>query len=315
MAFLLTTELTLPLGIVINSSFHVANSYLFQIGTFPSVMLSTNFLFFSKPILSYLPFFGSSMILPEENRKPKPKPKVSKLTFTLIAIFVIVHLLLPLRHHLYQGNVNWTMQGHLFSWRMMLNNEEVMMKIYRTEEDGKNLLLLSSDALALMQRQIKRMLTTPDMIPQLIHFLKKRDGGRYRYYVEAWKSLNSRLSFLSPSLLLKAPPWLFQIPIISGPISGSSTAPPTFQRSLSMNGFIHGSWIPFPIQTCIWTWLTRKKMSLLRKGCRECTLQTGLGWASRTSFSILFLETFILVFWWEMQPWGTRTPAKRGRRS
>ena len=49
-----------------------------------------------------------------------PNPKSQKLVLALLVAF---HLLVPLRHHYFKGEVAWTEEGHRFSWRMMLRSK------------------------------------------------------------------------------------------------------------------------------------------------------------------------------------------------
>ncbi|MGH8908404.1 MAG: HTTM domain-containing protein, partial [Egibacteraceae bacterium] len=41
----------------------------------------------------------------------------------LLGAYVAAQLLLPLRHHLYPGDVAWTEEGHRFAWRMKLRDK------------------------------------------------------------------------------------------------------------------------------------------------------------------------------------------------
>ena len=41
-------------------------------------------------------------------------------TKSILVILLILQLLIPLRHNLYEGELFWTEQGYKFSWRVML---------------------------------------------------------------------------------------------------------------------------------------------------------------------------------------------------
>ena len=43
----------------------------------------------------------------------------------VVFVFLIVQILVPLRLHLYEGDVKWTEYGHKFSWRMKLRTKRV----------------------------------------------------------------------------------------------------------------------------------------------------------------------------------------------
>src|ERR1044071_9007933 len=46
-----------------------------------------------------------------------------KLVAGLLAAYLVVQLLFPLRHYLYPGDVNWTEEGHNFAWHMKLRTK------------------------------------------------------------------------------------------------------------------------------------------------------------------------------------------------
>lgn len=89
-------------AVFILGAFHLSNSFLFDIDTFPYFMLATLPLFFA-------PQAG------ESSQPPRGRLR------TLLLALVVLQLFIPLRHHLIPGDVNWDRGGHRLAWRMMLN--------------------------------------------------------------------------------------------------------------------------------------------------------------------------------------------------
>jgi hypothetical protein len=122
--------------------FHLTNSFVWNIGTFPFAMLALTTVFFPGAprkitywmqclwarIMSYQVPTGPSIW-----KKPETAqiPNASRLRVTYFAAaFVIVQLALPFRHHLYPGHVDWTGEGHYFAWRMMLVQAHLQVSLY-----------------------------------------------------------------------------------------------------------------------------------------------------------------------------------------
>jgi len=148
--FLLAPTLR-PIGLLLALFFHLSNHFLFKIGTFPWVMMATSVLFIEQDTLSsifdkilsffteFIPKLTNSPISKTSAEKlPSESPtRMSRLLKGFLITYVVIQLLVPFRHWLYPGNVNWTLEGHQFSWRMMLNEEDVMMRI-DVEEKTRN---------------------------------------------------------------------------------------------------------------------------------------------------------------------------------
>lgn len=141
--FFLLSPTLLPLGLSMSMFFHLSNHFLFRIGTFPWVMMASNILFLnpetpSQYIVSACKkvkgIFTKSSAINADDASPghknnQQKPRMPKLLKGFLMTYFVLQLLIPFRHWLYPGNVNWTMEGHQFSWRMMLNEEAVIMRL------------------------------------------------------------------------------------------------------------------------------------------------------------------------------------------
>jgi hypothetical protein len=92
-----------------------------------------------------------------------------------LGAYVLVQVLLPLRHWLYPGNVSWTEEGHRFSWHMKLRRKAGEMTItVRDPASGRQWQI--DPAADLRDRQLRKLHTFPDMLLQYV--LYKRDELR-----------------------------------------------------------------------------------------------------------------------------------------
>ena len=77
------------------------------------------------------------------------------MTTTLLGIYVAFQLLVPLRHWLYPGDVNWTDEGHRFSWRMKLRYKERGQSTFTAYDAAGNIIPdLASYGFLLCQRDV-----------------------------------------------------------------------------------------------------------------------------------------------------------------
>lgn len=112
---------TRKVAVILFVLFNGINTLLFydvgEIGIFPLLMLSALILFFPrKDIQSFLAKrFNYNVSL---NKKDIEGGVLSKPAVFLLLFYVVIQLLLPIRHHLYEGNVDYTGEAQRFSWRM-----------------------------------------------------------------------------------------------------------------------------------------------------------------------------------------------------
>ncbi len=186
-------------------AFHITNAFLFSIGIFPWFSIAATALFFSpdwpRRFLARCCRFLSIGI--PHKLKPQhaistvtsPLQPVQHLVIALLSIYFGFQLLVPLRHHLYTGNVSWTEEGHLFSWMMKLRSKRAKGRFYATDPTTKKTWKINIlDKLTYKQR--KTMSTRPDMILTFSHFLanelRKQGYEKIEIRAEVWTSLNGR---------------------------------------------------------------------------------------------------------------------------
>jgi len=101
-----------------------------------------------------------------------------KLVAGLLAAYLGIQLVFPLRHYLYPGNVNWTEEGHNFSWHMKLRTKvgEAVFNVTHPRS-GQTWTIKPEDYLE--SHQVMKVITKPDLLVLFSHYLaeeKRREG-------------------------------------------------------------------------------------------------------------------------------------------
>ena len=91
---------------------------MFQIGIFPYLSLAFTIFFFEPETIRRI-FFKKKKAF---NSSDVNEPSFKKTLLWLAAIYFLVQLVLPIRHHFIKDDVLWTEEGHRMSWRMMLRS-------------------------------------------------------------------------------------------------------------------------------------------------------------------------------------------------
>ena len=176
---------TRALAIVLAVTFHLCNSWLFDIGVFPFLSIALSLLFVNpqwhRKILRLGPRSGQPAIAAPPNRW------IAGAVLTYLAL----QLLIPFRHLLYPGPVNWTEEGHRFAWHMMLRSKQG--DAYFIVKDPAGKLWRIDPREVLTRRQYVKMLGRPDMILQFAHYLRElADEVEVSIYAVSYVSLNGR---------------------------------------------------------------------------------------------------------------------------
>ncbi len=173
--------------------FHLLTALLFPIGMFPYIMIICTLIFFSEEFNEWI-----------NQRQPYTKvnkPSIAPIYLTALKWIFVLHfciqILLPLRSHLYTGNVFWTEQGFRFSWRVMLMEKGgVCVFTVKDPSNGQEWEVWNRDYLS--PNQIQQMSTQPDMIVQFAHYIRKvyQDKGIAEplVYADCMVTLNGRRS-------------------------------------------------------------------------------------------------------------------------
>ena len=108
--------------------------------------------------------------------------------------YCVVQMLVPLRSHLYGGNVLWHEQGMRYAWKVLVRAKHGSVR-YRAElPDGRELAISPREFLTLEQE--REMAGQPDLILQLAHHigdtLRARGREPVAVRVDALVAFNGR---------------------------------------------------------------------------------------------------------------------------
>ena len=155
---------------IVSIFFHMFNSIVFGIGIFPYLMIGMNLLFFPPEKINKL-FFGKLADFPSE-RSSYNTTQNKSLIISLISVYLLVQIALPLRHLAFKDYVLWTEEGHRMAWRMMLRTKSgIAYFIIKDKSTGRAIKIQSSQYLT--PKQSHRVPSQPDMLWQFSQFLAK----------------------------------------------------------------------------------------------------------------------------------------------
>lgn len=168
--FFLLFRKTRTFALIAFAGFHLTNALLFSIGIFPWLMLACNLFFLptSWPrnlpprLKEYLPLPDNTLTASTPSTWPSPSP-VSRLGLTALCLYLGVQVLMPLRHHLYPGDVAWTEEGHRFSWRMKLRDKRGHSTFLVHLDDRSSPLRINPRDL-MPDYQYRKLVCEPDML-------------------------------------------------------------------------------------------------------------------------------------------------------
>ena len=205
---------TRGIGFVLLVGFNVLNKWFYDIGIFPYLTMATFVIFMNASTIRrwldrwprtravgralMLDLLGSRLDARSKTTAYEDRRLVrvrSHATAFLMAVFVIVQLVAPLRHFAIRGHVGWTDEGHNFSWRMKLRDKKASeIAFYTRDPLTGHTLDLSMEELT--SRQKRKMSARPHMILQyakhLAENLRKEGVENPAVYVRTSVSLNSR---------------------------------------------------------------------------------------------------------------------------
>lgn len=184
-------------AVAVSLAFHLANRHLFWIGIFPWLMVAATLLFFPPDwprrlrLLRRAPApppaeAASSAVARRGRRAPEQRPRAApsapgrRALMAFLIAWVTVQCLLPFRHLLYPGPVDWTEEGHRFSWRMKLRDKRGSLRFVAVDRRTGEVHPLTDVESVLTSVQRLMMLHDPDTMRQFAHFVA--DGLRRTGY-------------------------------------------------------------------------------------------------------------------------------------
>lgn len=170
---LLLFKKTRTIALVASLSFHLFNAIFLQIGIFPFFALTFSLFFYPpekirKLFLRNKPVFNESVA---ENHFGK------QIFLFFLLPFLFLQLLLPLRHHLIEGDVLWTEEGHRLSWRMMLRKRDGFIN-FKIKNNNTGEMTSYDYHKNLSPKQARTLATKPDFIWQYCQKIKQEYHGK-----------------------------------------------------------------------------------------------------------------------------------------
>jgi hypothetical protein len=150
------------------TAFHVANAVMFGIGTFPWFSIVATTLFFTPESFRRIPSFDR--LLPVRGTPEARSYPVSAARTALLALYVTVQCLVPLRHFLYPGPAAWTEEGRTFAWQMMLRDKRGSVA-FEVRDPRSAERWVEDPAEYLTEWQRRTLVGNPDLILQFAHRL------------------------------------------------------------------------------------------------------------------------------------------------
>lgn len=184
-----------PLAYVAVLGFHTATGILFPIGMFPFIMTGAAMVFFD-------PSWPRRLLARLGLGHPRADGETAAFVFgrpalAVLALYAFVQVAIPLRAHLYGGNVLWHEQGMRFSWRVMAREKNGSVTfLVRQPATGRTWHVSPSEYLTPLQE--REMTVQPDLILQMAHHIARdfeaKGHGRVEVRADARASWNGRLS-------------------------------------------------------------------------------------------------------------------------
>lgn len=181
--------------------FHGLTSLLFPIGMFPFIMVTAATVFFASDwprrlVARVVPAAGA----PALSRTSSPSLARGRLFFAFVGVaaaYAVLQVALPLRTHLYGGDVRWHEQGMRWSWRVMVREKNASVTYY-VETPSTGRLREVSPHRYLDARQAREFATQPDLVAQLARHIAaeyaEKEGEPVIVRADVKASLNGRLS-------------------------------------------------------------------------------------------------------------------------
>ncbi len=188
---------TRPFAFAVGLLFHLLNAKMFSIGIFPWFMIAATALFFDpgwpRQVIAWL---GCQCVRSVKADAQQTYASGSKpLVVGFLGAYLLVQLLLPLRHHLYAGDPSWTEEGHRYAWHMKLRDKDAEA-VFRVvdAQTGETWYVAPHDYLR--SWQANKVAANPHMIWQFARFVaqewQKQGVTEVVVYAEVMASLNGR---------------------------------------------------------------------------------------------------------------------------
>ena len=173
--FLLFIPKTRVFAVICALFFNIMNAWIFSdINIFPYFMMLSLVLFLDVDMIGkyvHNKMFGKQ----KPSDAPKEVGKLKKPVLIVMAVYFVIQGLLPFRHFLYEGNVDWTGLGQRFAWRMKIQHRTVQNLEFKVlDMQNKVVIPVDLNSYRLNQDQITQLYQDPRASIQLANYLKNR---------------------------------------------------------------------------------------------------------------------------------------------
>lgn len=160
--------------------FHVATGLLFNIGMFPFIMAAAALIFFD-------PSWPRRFV--RARHRALHDVIAARGPHWLVGVYVVLQVAIPLRHHVYPGDVLWNEDGMRWSWQVMVREKHGAVTYVVRFPDGRRLEV--PPRRYLNPRQERELGGQPDLILQLAQHIAREYPGA-AVHAETRVSLNGR---------------------------------------------------------------------------------------------------------------------------
>lgn len=202
---LLLFKRTRTIALISSLAFHLFNSITLHIGIFPYFALSFALFFYPPGRIRKL-FLRNTK---KEEINPTLDYQNQRIFYYLFIPFLIIQLLLPLRHYFIEGNVFWTEEGHRLSWRMMLRNRSgfITFKVINNATKSSEIYDYRKK---LSPKQAHALTTKPDFIWQFCQRIKADYPNQdISIYIDCKNAINNGkyLTLIDPNYDMAKAQW------------------------------------------------------------------------------------------------------------
>ncbi|CDF78585.1 vitamin K-dependent gamma-carboxylase [Formosa agariphila KMM 3901] len=213
--FLLLYKRTQLIAFILLIGNQLFSQAMFPLGMFPLILVFSAPIFFSSEWHQKALLILRALLSPFQNvfhmssalKMTKDFHYVTPLPFLVVSLFFVFQLLFPLRYMLYEGELFWTGEGYLFSWRTSLIEKSGTISFKVVNPENKEVCYVDNSEF-LTERQEQQMSFQPDFILEYAHYLAehyKSEGYKYvAIYADSFVTLNGRPSkrFINPEVNL-----------------------------------------------------------------------------------------------------------------
>ena len=182
---------------IIVTCFHLMNAWLFGLHIFPWLMIAATTIYFApdwpeqlgRRLFTLTGRFGAVSERPAPPAPPAAgAARRSPVLVVFFVVWVVIQVVIPLRHYVAPGPASWTEAGHRFAWHMRLRHK-VGTAAFEVTTDEQTWVVDPHDLLS--DKQAHLLVGNPERLAQFARHLSQEYGGA-QVRVETSVSLNGR---------------------------------------------------------------------------------------------------------------------------